>query len=130
MPGHGIDTATAVRTARIALPCAAATLPLSMLTGNTALGIATTLLFVTGAAMLHQARGARIMDSIAALALAAELSAIPAASAPLASFMACVFSLSLVHAFLVASRIERSLEKPAKSEPEANEKTSDGLASA
>lgn len=110
MGAHDIDARTAARAARIAFPCAAIGLPLAMLTGSVLVEVATVFAYVTGAVMLHHAKGGRVLDAVAGIALGAALVSTAGSIDPWQTVLACVFSLSSLAAYLSASRIIRSGE--------------------
>lgn len=110
MGADDIDARAAARAASIAFPCAAAGLPLAMLTGSVPVEVAAVFAFVTGTVMLHHARGRRIVDALAGAALGAALVSAAGSDEPWQTLLACVFSLSSLAAYLTASRIIRSGE--------------------
>lgn len=108
MGEHGFDAASGLRAARIALPCAAVSLPAAILLGSLTLEVTSILCFVVGATMLYVGRGERPIDAFGAMAAAAALVCVPSVPTDLMMVMACVYSLSMAFAFLIAGREQRS----------------------
>jgi hypothetical protein len=129
MGEHGFDAVSGLRAARIALPCAAASLPTSLLIGSTVLEVVAVLSFVLGAFALYVARGERVTDGIGGLAAAAALVCVPGVPAELMPAMVCTFSISSLIAFFVAGHHQRKLGESTNTAERPQQEAANGIAS-
>jgi len=129
MGEHGFDAVSGLRAARIALPCAAASLPTSLLVGSTVLEVVAVLSFVVGAFALYVARGERVIDGVGGLAAAAALVCVPGVPSEFAPAMVCAFSISTLIAFFVAGHDQRKLGETTNTAKRSKQEAADGIAS-